>query len=36
MSQGIMAGGGMPEGSGWRYWLRTLMRLIFPRPNRHI
>jgi hypothetical protein len=27
---GIIAGGGLPEGSGWRKWLRWVLRVILP------
>jgi len=27
---GIIHGGGMPEGKGWRLWLRMLLRAAFP------
>jgi hypothetical protein len=31
---GIIAGGGLPDGGGWRGWLRRIMALIFPRPHK--
>jgi hypothetical protein len=31
---GIIAGGGLPEGKGWRGWLKRIMALIFPRTPR--
>ncbi len=27
---GIIAGGGLPEGTGWRRWLKMLLRALFP------
>jgi len=27
---GIIAGGGIPEGKGWKAWLKRALRLIFP------
>ncbi|MDX6496304.1 MAG: hypothetical protein QOE17_2290 [Gaiellales bacterium] len=26
----IIAGGGLPEGKGWRLWLKMLLRALFP------
>ncbi len=36
MSPGIIAGGGLPEGSGWRRWLKMLLRAVFPRIDRRL
>ncbi len=27
---GIVAGGGMPEGSGWKGWAKWLWRMLVP------
>jgi hypothetical protein len=27
---GIIAGGGLPEGKGWRRWLKMMLRAVFP------
>jgi hypothetical protein len=27
---GIIAGGGLPEGKGWRRWLAMLLQTLFP------
>lgn len=27
---GIISGGGVPEGKGWRLWLKMLLRAVFP------
>jgi hypothetical protein len=27
---GIIAGGGLPEGKGWRRWLAMLRQMLFP------
>jgi len=32
---GIIAGGGLPEGGGWRGWLKKIAALILPRLPKH-
>jgi len=31
MGNGIISGGGVPDGKGWRAWLRSLVQMVFPR-----